>query len=153
MRLLDAITKNYHENDNDLSDTEFLIDTAVAVTGFPRNEIQEVIDSDEWDRTVDMLSYEVQNRLSVRSRMAGPIVAVPTMVLNNRWVYGGFQKVDEIVEQFELLRQGISPREEYTQSTLVLDAGTADRIAREAKMGSASSSTDDSGNDFNANPM
>ncbi|KAI3320308.1 thioredoxin-like protein [Xylariaceae sp. AK1471] len=129
MRLLDAITKNYHENDNDLSDAGFLMDTAIAVTGFPRNEIQDVLNSEEWDRTIDMLSHEVQNRLSVRSKMAGPIIAVPTMVLNNRWVYGGFQKVDEIVEQFELLRQGISPH----------------RIAREAKI--MESGCGSSGND------
>lgn len=105
-----------------------------AVTGFPEDEIQAVLDSSEWDRTVDMLSSQVQNRISVRSRLAGPIVAVPTMVLNNKWVYGGFQKVDEIVDQFELLRRGANPLQEYTTSSLVLDGGIADTLAREAVM-------------------
>ncbi|KAI0864600.1 thioredoxin-like protein [Xylaria cubensis] len=134
MRLLDAITMNYHEHDKDLSDPQFLMETARAVTGFSEDEIRAVLDSPEWDRTIDMLSSEVQNRLSVRSQLAGPIVAVPTMVLNNRWVYGGFQKVDGIVNQFELLRRGISPLQEYTTSSLVLDGGIADTIAREAAM-------------------
>ncbi|KAI1758281.1 thioredoxin-like protein [Xylaria castorea] len=132
VRLLDAITTNYHEHDKDLSDPQFLMETAKAVTGFSADEIQAVLDSPEWDITIDMLSSEVQNRISVRSQLAGPIVAVPTMVLDNRWVYGGFQKADEIVNQFELLRRGINPLQEYTTSSLVLDGGIADTIAREA---------------------
>jgi hypothetical protein len=139
MRLLDAITKNYHEHDKDLSDPRCLIEITVAVTGFSRNEIQGVLQSEEWDRTIDMLSEEVQGRMSVRNNGEGPIVAVPTMVFNNRWVYGGFQKVDEIVKQFELLRQGVEPPREYTKSTLVLDAGVADRIAREAAIAATAS--------------
>ncbi|KAI1422535.1 hypothetical protein F5Y12DRAFT_717230 [Xylaria sp. FL1777] len=137
MRLLDAITTRYHEHDDDLSDPQFLMDITKAVTGFPENEIRTVLDSSEWDQTIDMLSSEVQNRISVRSQLAGPIVAVPTMVLNNRWVYGGFQKADEIVDQFELLRQGINPLQEYTTSSLVLEGGIADTIAREAAIARA----------------
>ncbi|KAI3335675.1 hypothetical protein F4824DRAFT_153928 [Ustulina deusta] len=134
MRLLDAITTRYHEHDKDLSDPQVLLEITRAVTGFPEHEIRAVLDSSEWDLAIDMLSSEVQNRISVRSQQAGPIVAVPTMVLNNRWVYGGFQKADEIVGQFELLRQGINPLQEYTRSSLVLDGGIADTIAREAAM-------------------
>ncbi|KAK5626127.1 hypothetical protein RRF57_001842 [Xylaria bambusicola] len=132
MRLLDAITTRYHEHDSDLSDPHSLIEITRAVTGFSEDEIRAVLDSPEWDRTIDMLSSEVQNRISVRSQLAGPIVAVPTMVFNNRWVYGGFQKADDIVGQFELLRQGINPLREYTTSSLVLEGGIADTIAREA---------------------
>ncbi|KAI1200226.1 hypothetical protein F5X97DRAFT_103846 [Nemania serpens] len=132
MRLLDAITTNYHEHDKDLSDPQFLMEITKEVTGFSRDEIQGVLDSEEWDHTIDLLSSEVQNRVSVRSQLAGPIVAVPTMVLNKKWVYGGFQGVAEIVEQFELLRQGTNPRREYTTSSLVLEGGIADTIAREA---------------------
>ncbi|KAI0438409.1 hypothetical protein F4803DRAFT_99877 [Xylaria telfairii] len=134
VRLLDAITTNYHEYDKDLSDPQFLMETTRSVTGFSEDEIQAVLDSQEWDFTIDMLSSEVQNRISVRSQLAGPIVAVPTMVLNNRWVYGGFQKVNEIVDQFELLRGGLNPLQEYTISSLVLEGGVADTIAREAAM-------------------
>ncbi|KAI1119757.1 thioredoxin-like protein [Nemania abortiva] len=134
MRLLDAITTGYHEHDRDLSDPNFLMEITRAVTGFLEDEIQAVLDSPEWDHTVDKLSSEVQNRISVRSRLAGPIVAVPTMVFNNKWVYGGFQKVDDIVDQFELLRRGANPLQEYTTSSLVLDGGIADTLAREATM-------------------
>ncbi|KAI0966187.1 hypothetical protein F4678DRAFT_303192 [Xylaria arbuscula] len=132
MRLLDAITTRYHEHDDDLSDPRFLLEITRVVTGFPEGEIRAVLNSSEWDFTIDLLSSEVQNRVSVRSQLAGPIVAVPTMVLNNKWVYGGFQKADEIVGQFELLRKGIIPLREYTTSTLVLEGGIADTIAREA---------------------
>ncbi|KAJ3564092.1 hypothetical protein NPX13_g7965 [Xylaria arbuscula] len=134
MRLLDAITTRYHEHDSDLSDPQFLMEITRMVTGFPEDQIRAVLESSEWDRTIDMLSSEVQNRISVRSQLAGPIVAVPTMVLNNKWVYGGFQKADDIVDQFELLRQGINPHREYTTSSLVLEGGVADTIAREATM-------------------
>lgn len=132
MRLLDAITTNYHEQDKDLSDPQFLMEITQEVTGFSRDEIQGVLDSAEWDHTINMLSSEVQNRVSVRSQLAGPVVAVPTMVLNKNWVYGGFQEVADIVEQFELLRKGINPGREYTTSRLVLEGGIADTIAREA---------------------
>ncbi|KAI0421528.1 hypothetical protein F5X98DRAFT_246259 [Xylaria grammica] len=147
MRLLDAITTKYHEHDKDLSDPQFLIEVTRAVTGFPEDEIRAVLDSQEWDLTIDVLSSEVQNRISVRSQLAGPIVAVPTMVLNNRWVYGGFQKWQEIVSQFDLLRQGINPLQEYTRSSLVLDGGIADTIAREAAIarGNGSSNSHSSG--------
>lgn len=144
MRLLDAITTNYHERDKDLSDPQFLMEITKEVTGFSRDEIQGVLDSAEWDQTIDMLSSEVQNRVSVSSQLAGPIIAVPTMVLNKKWVYGGFQEVAEIVEQLELLRQGINPRREYTTSSLVLEGGIADTIARKAaltKGNNASTST------------
>ncbi|KAI1118272.1 hypothetical protein F5Y14DRAFT_463302 [Nemania sp. NC0429] len=134
MRLLDAITTNYHEHDKDLSNPQFLMEITKEVTGFSEDEIQGVLDSAEWDHTIDMLSSEVQNRVSVRSQLAGPIIAVPTMVINRKWVYGGFQEVAEIVEQFELLRQGTNPRREYTTSSLVLEGGTADTIAREAAL-------------------
>jgi predicted DsbA family dithiol-disulfide isomerase len=134
MRLLDAITTQYHEHDADLSDPQTLINITIAVTGFPRHEVQAVLDSEEWSRTVDALSEEVKNRLSVQSTTPGPIVAVPTMVVNKKWVYGGFQAVDAIVDQFELLRQNIEPAKQYTPSTLVLDAGVADKAARDAAM-------------------
>ncbi|KAI0400284.1 hypothetical protein F4802DRAFT_602186 [Xylaria palmicola] len=137
MRLLDAITTKYHEHDYDLSDPQFLVETTRAVTGFPEDEIRAVLNSPEWDLMIDMLSSEVQNRISVRSQLAGPIVAVPTMVFNNRWVYGGFQKKEDIVGQFELLRQGLNPLREYTTSSLVLEGGIADTIAREAAMARA----------------
>ncbi|KAI0102313.1 hypothetical protein GGR51DRAFT_294933 [Nemania sp. FL0031] len=145
MRLLDAITTNYHEHDKDLSDREFLLEITRTVTGFSEDDIRAVLDSPEWDRTVDMLSSEVQNRISVRSRLAGPIVAVPTMVFNNKWVYGGFQKVDDIVNQFELLRRGANPLQEYTTSSLVLDGGIADTLARAAVMARSNNKSRDSG--------
>ncbi|RWA08496.1 hypothetical protein EKO27_g6608 [Xylaria grammica] len=153
MRLLDAITTKYHEHDKDLSDPQFLIEVTRAVTGFPEDEIRAVLDSQEWDLTIDVLSSEVQNRISVRSQLAGPIVAVPTMVLNNRWVYGGFQKWQEIVSQFDLLRQGINPLQEYTRSSLVLDGGIADTIAREAAIarGNGSSNSHSSGSGSGSN--
>ncbi|KAJ8124293.1 hypothetical protein O1611_g9348 [Lasiodiplodia mahajangana] len=144
MRLLDAITTNYHEHDKDLSDPEFLLGITKDVTGFPEDEIRAVLDSPEWDHTIDILSSEVQNRISVRSRLAGPIVAVPTMVFNNKWVYGGFQKVDDIVGQFELLRRGANPLQEYTTSSLVLDGGIADTLAREAAVAAMARSNNDS---------
>ncbi|KAI1827000.1 hypothetical protein F4861DRAFT_464254 [Xylaria intraflava] len=131
MRLLDAITKRYHEHDKDLSDKDVLMETASAVTGFSKHEIQAVLDSKEWDHAIDMLSQEVKDRVRVRNQIAGPIIAVPTMVLNDKWVYGGFQGVAEIVDQFELLRQGIQPAQEYTKSSLVLESGVADKITRE----------------------
>ncbi|KAI1814878.1 thioredoxin-like protein [Poronia punctata] len=131
MRLLDAICRRYHEQDEDLSDPQMLLNTAMSVTGFPRVELQAVLDSEEWDRTIDKLSEEVKNRLAVQSRLPGPIVAVPTMVVNKRWVYGGFQSVDLLVNQFELLRQNMEPEQEYTLSTLVIDAGSADKAARD----------------------
>ncbi|KAI8635601.1 hypothetical protein F5Y19DRAFT_16142 [Xylariaceae sp. FL1651] len=140
LRLLDAITKQYHEYDSDLSDPQFLTETTIAVTGFKPSEIQAVLDSEEWDRTIDSLSHEVQNRLEVRNPGAGPIVAVPTMVLNNRWVYGGFLHVNELVQQFEMLRQGIAPSQVYTSSTMIPVPGTADSAARSAAMVSGSGS-------------
>lgn len=145
MRLLDAITTGYHEDDRDLSDPEILLETAMAVTGFSEHELRVVLESPEWDAAIDLLSSDVQNRISVRSQLAGPIVAVPTMVLNQRWVYGGFQRADDIVGQFELLRQKINPLREYTTSSLVLDGGVADTIAREAALARAAGNSNAEG--------
>ncbi|KAI0391097.1 hypothetical protein F5Y17DRAFT_25689 [Xylariaceae sp. FL0594] len=132
MRLLDAITTRYHEHDEDLSDPRTLVEITARVTGFPRHEIQAVLDSEEWGRTIDGLSHEVNHRLSVRNIKEGPTVAVPTMVINRRWVYGGFQSADVMVGEFEKLSHNIEPETEYTPSTLVLAAGVADQMARDA---------------------
>ncbi|KAI1319746.1 thioredoxin-like protein [Xylariaceae sp. FL0255] len=131
MRLLDAITHAYHEEDRDLSDPAMLLEITARVTGFSRQAIQEVLDSEEWDRAIDALSQEVQTRREVQNRDLGPIVAVPTMVINNQWVYGGFQTVGDLVGQFELLAKGLVPQTEYTRSQMVPMAGTADTLARD----------------------
>ncbi|KAI1343132.1 hypothetical protein F5Y15DRAFT_278229 [Xylariaceae sp. FL0016] len=108
-RLLETIFKGFHELDQDLSDHGFLRETAVAVTGFSAGEIQAVLDSEEWSRCVDTLNHEVQNRLQVRARKLDLVAAVPTVIVNGRWLYGGWQTVDYLVNQFEELRAGRTP--------------------------------------------
>ncbi|KAI0477464.1 thioredoxin-like protein [Xylariaceae sp. FL0804] len=109
LRLLEALFRGYHEFDRDLSDRHFLTETAMAVTGWSPAEIHAVLDSPDWDRAVDALTAEVQSRLQVRSRQLNLIAAVPTIIVNGRWVYGGWQTVDFLVSQFEYLGAGRAP--------------------------------------------
>ncbi|KAI0022783.1 hypothetical protein F4780DRAFT_134742 [Xylariomycetidae sp. FL0641] len=104
MRLLMAIFRGYHEQDRDLSDQAFLREVGTAVTGFPAAEIQQVLDSNEWARAIDTLSQDVGHRLCFPT--SSPFVAVPTMIINGRGVYGGWQTVDYLVNELERLRRG-----------------------------------------------
>ncbi|KAI0164205.1 hypothetical protein GGR57DRAFT_498304 [Xylariaceae sp. FL1272] len=131
MRLLDRLTYLYHETDRDISDPTFLREETAFVTGFSHAEIQAVLDSEEWDRAIDKLDNEIQRRTAIKNPGAGPIIAVPTMVINHRWVYGGFQKVDFLVRQFEMLARGQEPSTEYTRSQMVPVVGVKDSLHRE----------------------
>ncbi|CAJ2504872.1 Uu.00g122660.m01.CDS01 [Anthostomella pinea] len=116
MRLLEAIFKGYHELDRDLSERQFLVETAVGVTGFAARDIEAVLDSDEWGRAIDMLCAEVRRRLPT------PIIAVPTIIVNGKWLYGGRQPVEYLVAEFERIRLG-QPRNTKAATNTVPESG------------------------------
>ncbi|KAI1260622.1 hypothetical protein F5Y18DRAFT_247301 [Xylariaceae sp. FL1019] len=153
MRLLDRLTYLYHETDRDISDPTFLKEETAFVTGFSHAEIQAVLDSEEWDRAIDKLDSEIQRRKAIKNPVAGPIIAVPTIVINHRWVYGGFQEVGFLVRQFELLAQGQEPSTEYTRSQMVPVVGVQDSIHRQNMAANANATVNASGSSGSARPL
>ncbi|KAI1078108.1 thioredoxin-like protein [Whalleya microplaca] len=101
MRLLSALLRAYHESDADLSDRTFLASTAAAATGLPRREIERVLGSERWGAAVDGLCAEVRRGRSVA------IEAVPTLIVNDRYVIGGWQRAGFLVDEFERVGLGV----------------------------------------------
>ncbi|RYO97053.1 hypothetical protein DL765_011351 [Monosporascus sp. GIB2] len=112
MRLAHAILKGYFEEGRDLSDRAFLTEVGAAVTGYPAAEIRACLDEadddddgdDEsggrWGRAVDALEADVRRR---------GIAAVPTIVVQDRYLAGGWQEARLFVDLFEGIRSGAVP--------------------------------------------
>ncbi|KAI5923539.1 thioredoxin-like protein [Camillea tinctor] len=102
MRLLDALFKGYFEHDRDVSDRGFLAEVGAAVgagvKAFAPPDIRRVLESEDWGAAIDVLSDEVRARLRVD--------AVPTVIVNGLSLYGGWQKPELFVAEFERLRSG-----------------------------------------------
>ncbi|KAI0592850.1 thioredoxin-like protein [Biscogniauxia sp. FL1348] len=102
MRLLDALFKGYFEHDHDVSDRGFLVEVGAAVgagvKSFSAADIRKVLESEDWGQAIDILSDEVRSRLQVD--------AVPTIIVNGLSLYGGWQKPELFVAEFERLRSG-----------------------------------------------
>ncbi|KAI1380398.1 thioredoxin-like protein [Hypoxylon crocopeplum] len=99
LRLLHALFKAHHEGPGDISDRGFLASTAASATGFASSEIAAVLESEAWGRAVDGLFAEVSRRgrgLAVN--------AVPTLIINDKYVIGGAQRVGFLVDEFERIR-------------------------------------------------
>ncbi|RYP21280.1 hypothetical protein DL767_009294 [Monosporascus sp. MG133] len=109
MRLAHAILKGYFEEDRDLSDGAFLTEVGAAVTGYPAAEIRACLDEagdddDEsngrWGRAIDALEADVRRR---------GITAVPTIIVQDRYLAGGWQEARLFVDLFEAIRSGTAP--------------------------------------------
>ncbi|KAI0120465.1 thioredoxin-like protein [Hypoxylon sp. NC0597] len=103
LRVLEALFKWHHESDGDLSDRRALTATAAAATGFSAADMLAVCESEEWGRAVDELFLDVT---SPRGRRGLNIRAVPTFVVNDRYVIGGLQSRDFFMEEFERIGRG-----------------------------------------------
>ncbi|KAK6956962.1 hypothetical protein Daesc_002244 [Daldinia eschscholtzii] len=102
LRLLEALFRAHHESDGDISDPSFLASTTSAVTGFTTARIRHVLEdeSGEWKRAVDALVAQVSSPRGLAVR------AVPTFVVNDRYVIGGVQSAEFLVEEFGRIRRG-----------------------------------------------
>ncbi|KAI1632861.1 thioredoxin-like protein [Biscogniauxia mediterranea] len=102
MRLLEALFKGYFEHDHDVSDRGFLVEVGTSVgagvKAFSAADVRKVLESEDWGAAVDILSDEVRSRLQVD--------AVPTVIVNGLSLYGGWQKPELFVAEFERLRSG-----------------------------------------------
>ncbi|OTA90546.1 hypothetical protein M434DRAFT_77734 [Hypoxylon sp. CO27-5] len=103
LRVLEALFKWHHELDGDLSDRRALAATAAAVTGFSAEDILGVCESEEWGRAVDELFLDVT---SPHGRRGLNVRAVPTFIVNDRYVIGGLQSSEFFVEEFERIGRG-----------------------------------------------
>ncbi|KAH6647962.1 thioredoxin-like protein [Truncatella angustata] len=94
MQLADTIYREYFENNRDLSDRSFLLNTGTSLTNIPAEEIQACLESDEWDYAID--------RLSDRNKME--FNAVPVFIIQGRFVAGGWQTPQKLLDIFEHVR-------------------------------------------------
>ncbi|RYP67696.1 hypothetical protein DL771_007103 [Monosporascus sp. 5C6A] len=114
MRLAHAILKGYFEEDRDLSDRAFLTEVGAAATGYPAAEIRACLDEADddddgggggesggrWGRAVDALEADVRRR---------GIAAVPTIIVQDRYLAGGWQEARLFVDLFGAIRSGTVP--------------------------------------------
>ncbi|KAI1801274.1 thioredoxin-like protein [Daldinia bambusicola] len=102
LRLLEALFYAHHESDSDVSDASTLAAIASATTGLATAHIRRVLDDvgGEWGRAVEALVAQVSSPRGLAVR------AVPTMVVNDRYVIGGVQSAEFLVEEFERIRRG-----------------------------------------------
>lgn len=104
MRLLNALFQAHHEREADVSDRGFLAETGAAVmagSGASGEEIRAgVLESEAWARAVDDLVAEVGCGRSM------PIRAVPTLIVNDRYVIGGSQSAEFLADELERIRAG-----------------------------------------------
>ncbi|KAI1141513.1 hypothetical protein F5Y05DRAFT_263504 [Hypoxylon sp. FL0543] len=98
LRVLEALFEWHHERDGDLSDRRALAAVGAAATGFGAAEIARVLESEAWGRAVDELFLDVT---SPRGRRGLSVRAVPTFVVNDRYVIGGLQSIEFFVAEFE----------------------------------------------------
>ncbi|KAI5865946.1 hypothetical protein GGS23DRAFT_617058 [Durotheca rogersii] len=113
LRLLRALLRAHHELGADISAREWLVGAAAAAApGIPPAEVRRVVygehaaagqredqPPDEWDRALDGLCADVRaRRCSTAGADAEPAIrAVPTLVVNERYVIGGWQTADRLV--------------------------------------------------------
>ncbi|KAI8960434.1 hypothetical protein F5Y11DRAFT_266466 [Daldinia sp. FL1419] len=102
LRLLEALFYAHHETDGDVSDPSFLVQITSSTTGIDEAQIREVLEdtNGEWGHVVDVLVAEVRSPRGLAVR------AVPTFVVNDRYVIGGVQSAEFLVEEFERIRRG-----------------------------------------------
>ncbi|KAI0133653.1 hypothetical protein BJ170DRAFT_607055 [Xylariales sp. AK1849] len=94
MRLVETIYREYFENNYDLSDRSWLLSLGTSLLNIPAAEIQDCLESEEWDAAID--------RLSERNRQ--DFNAVPVFILQGRFVAGGWQRPEMFIEIFERIR-------------------------------------------------
>ncbi|KAI1472886.1 thioredoxin-like protein [Daldinia caldariorum] len=102
LRLLEALFRAHHESDGDISDASTLAAIAAATTGFATAHVRRVLvdAGGEWGRAVEALVAQVSSPRGLAVR------AVPTMVVNDRYVIGGVQSAEFLAEEFERIRRG-----------------------------------------------
>ncbi|KAI0839753.1 hypothetical protein F5Y06DRAFT_13875 [Hypoxylon sp. FL0890] len=103
LHVLEALFKWHHESDGDLSDRCSLASTGAAITGYSTAELLAVFESEEWGLAIDELFLDVS---SPHNRRGLNIRAVPTFVVNDRYVIGGLQSQEFFVEEFERIGRG-----------------------------------------------
>ncbi|KAI2610096.1 uncharacterized protein GGS25DRAFT_245494 [Hypoxylon fragiforme] len=100
LQLLRALLRAHHEQDGDISSRSFLTRTCASATGFSRSSITAVLASEKWGRAVDKLCAAVMSRRDVGVR------AVPTLVVNGRYIIGGAQSADFLARELERIGRG-----------------------------------------------
>ncbi|KAI0382153.1 hypothetical protein F5Y04DRAFT_253105 [Hypomontagnella monticulosa] len=92
--LAHALLSAHHARDTDLSSRASLTLLVSSATGHPASEVRTVVESEDWGRVVDALIADVTNPLGLAVR------AVPTLVVNGRFVIGGLQSAEFLVGEF-----------------------------------------------------
>ncbi|KAI1097633.1 thioredoxin-like protein [Jackrogersella minutella] len=106
LRLLEALFAAHHTSDEDISSPSALARAARAATGLPAAAVDSVLRDPQWDRALDaLLAHVAAPRRGLRVR------AVPTFIVNDRYVVGGSQSPGFLVEEFERMRLGRAGRE------------------------------------------
>ncbi|KAI2628756.1 hypothetical protein GGR54DRAFT_361474 [Hypoxylon sp. NC1633] len=101
LKLLHALLQAHHERKGDISSPALLTATAASATGFPPEAIAAVLESGEWGRAIDGLFAAVS-----RGRRGLAVRAVPTFIVDDRFVVGGAQEVRFWVEALERIGAG-----------------------------------------------
>lgn len=104
MALARAIFQLAFERDADISNHDILTQVGAQVTGFAATDIRECLESDEWGGVVDALCGDAIGRNPPEG-----ITAIPTMIIQYQYQYGGWAEVDKLVEIFESIHQGRQP--------------------------------------------
>ncbi|KAI1777150.1 hypothetical protein F4818DRAFT_338588 [Hypoxylon cercidicola] len=100
LALLAALLAAHHTSDADLSDRDFLAAVGASVLDVsPRALRAAVLESEAWTMAVDALAADARRGRSVA------IAAVPTLVVNDRYVIGGAQDAGFLVNELERIRR------------------------------------------------
>ena len=99
--VLEAVLRGHFEERRDLSDREFLINTGAEYGGLDREVIRQWLDDEVRGSRVDN---------QVRKRREQGVRAVPSVILQDRFMFSGFQEPQVYFEAFERIRMGLSPQ-------------------------------------------
>ncbi|OTB09506.1 hypothetical protein M426DRAFT_316049 [Hypoxylon sp. CI-4A] len=107
MSLLRALLRAHHETDADISDPSVLTQLAASAADLGPEPVTTVLESRGWARVVDALYAD----LAPGGRRRGlDVRAVPTLVVNDRYVIGGAQDARFLVGAFDRIRTGVRKR-------------------------------------------
>ncbi|KAI0888038.1 thioredoxin-like protein [Annulohypoxylon maeteangense] len=113
LRLLCALLHAHHETDADISSRDFLSSLVPSDLDFSPS----VFTDPAWDRALDVLFADACERPGLAVR------AVPTFIVNDRYVIGGAQSAEFLVEALGRIRVGKGGRGRDRGQVLPVDEG------------------------------